>query len=207
MDAQPAKQMPSAHVWPHHITYFRTTARGYWLSDETIVSLFPWFADRLWFKIRQCCPTLKKNNYVYSRGSNHRPWHRDAWALLARPKSQLVGQRSNHSSQPYAHLARFSFSIMSDAFFTANVLAPNLEYPTGALHAKRNDIGRHCNKCWNCPARGSKHRSWHFDDWALPVRPKSQLVGQSGNHSSLAITHPPTLILWVLNPKSCWIWL
>ena len=52
---------------------------------------------------------------------------------------------SSPSSIQHTRGLNSSFSCIPHAFFTATVLATNLENPTRALQARRTDIGRHCN--------------------------------------------------------------
>ena len=84
-----------------------------------------------------------------ARGSSHQPWHRDAWVLRIQPKSRLLDQSSNHSSQSYTHPATYSplkyllvhvqhsthswveffiFLHTSCMFYCNPVLVTNLEY-------------------------------------------------------------------------------
>ena len=51
---------------------------------------------------------------------------------------------SSPSSIQHTRGLNSSIFLHTHAFFTATVLATNLEYPTRALQARRTDIGRHC---------------------------------------------------------------
>ena len=103
-----------------------------------------------------------------ARGSNHQPWHRDAWVLRVQRKSRLVDQSSNYSSPPYTHPATYpppsqisarpraafntlvGWIIHFPAYLMHVLQQPGIGYKprisyTRARQARRTDIGRHYN--------------------------------------------------------------